>query len=189
MTKRTTRHFFLAFVFLIMISTVAEAQFTRIGGGLTFSQGIDNTTYKTGNPGFNARGVFDLADRFWAVPSLTFYVPKSRTGTAGDKQTTWFFSFDGDVTFTLGTEKTLLFYALAGFNITNLYSGFKSDNPELESSYEVVPGLNIGTGIEMIVAEDINAFTQIKYVVGKYQHLVISIGVHYYINGRRFRKW
>ena len=189
MTKRTTRHFFLAFVFLIMISTVAEAQFTRVGCGLTFSQGVDNTTYKTGNPGFNARGVFDLADRFWAVPSLTFYVPKSRTSTAGDKQTTWFFSFDGDVTFTLGTENTLLFYALAGFNITNLYSGFKSDNTELESSYEVVPGLNIGTGIEMIVAEDINAFTQIKYVVGKYQHLVISIGVHYYINGRRFRKW
>ena len=189
MTKKTTRHFFLAFVFLIMISTNTEAQFTRVGGGLTFSQGVDNITYKTGNPGFNARGVFDLADRFWAVPSLTFYVPKSRTSSAGDKQTTWFFCFDGDVTFTLATEKTLLFYALAGFNITNLYSGFKSDNPELESSYEVVPGLNIGTGIEMIVAEDINAFTQIKYVVGKYQHLVISIGVHYYISGRRFRKW
>jgi len=43
----------------------------------------------------------------------------------------------------------------------------------------------------MIVAEDINAITQIKYVVGKppAQYLVISVGVHYYITGRRFRKW
>ena len=189
MTKKPIRHFFLALVVLIMISTATRAQFTRIGGGLTFSPGIDNITYKTGNPGFNARGVLDLADRFWAVPSLTFYVPKSRTTSEGDKQTTWFFAFDGDITFTMATEKTLLFYALGGFNITNLYSSFKSDNPELGSSYEVLPGLNIGTGIEMIVADDINAFTQIKYVIGKYQHLVISIGVHYYISGRRFKTW
>ena len=82
MTKKTTRHCFLAFVFLFVISTSTKAQFTRVGGGLTFSQGVDNITYKTGNPGFNARGVFDLADRFWAVPSLTFYVPKSRTSSA-----------------------------------------------------------------------------------------------------------
>ncbi len=124
MCKKTTTHFFLVLFILIMVSTTIRAQFTRIGGGLTFSPGIDNETYKTGNPGFNAKGVFELADRFWAVPSLTFYVPKSRTSTAGDKQTTWFFSFDGDITFTLATEKTLLFYALGGFNITNLYSGF-----------------------------------------------------------------
>ncbi len=91
--------------------------------------------------------------------------------------------------FTLATEKTLLFYALGGFSITNLYSSFDSENPELGNSYEVFPGLNIGTGIEMIVAEDINAFTQIKYVVGKYQYLAISIGVHYYISGRRYRTW
>jgi hypothetical protein len=189
MTQKPNRHFFLAFVVLIMISTATRAQFTRIGGGLTFSPGVDNITYKTGNPGFNARAVIDLADRFWAVPSLTFYVPKSRTSSAGDKQTTMFFSFDGDVTFTLATEQTILFYALAGFNITNLYSSFKSEDPDLGSSYEVLPGLNIGTGIEMIVADDFNAFTQIKYVVGKYQHLAISIGVHYYISGRRFNKW
>jgi hypothetical protein len=189
MNSKATRHFLLAFFLIIVTSTSTGAQFTRIGGGLTFSPGIDNFTYKTGTPGFNARGVFDLADRFWAVPSLTFYVPKNHTTSQGEKQTTWFFAFDGDITFTMATEKTLLFYALGGFNITNLYSSFDSDNPELENSYEVLPGLNIGTGIEMIVGDDINAFTQIKYVVGEYQHLVISIGVHYYLSGRRFKSW
>jgi hypothetical protein len=128
MNSRTTRHFILVFFLFIVTAASTEAQFTRIGGGLTFSPGIDNFTYKTGNPGFNARGVFDLADRF-------------------------------------------------------------PDNPELESSYEVLAGLNIGTGIEMIVGDDSDAFTQIKYAVGKYQHLVISIGVHYYLSGRRFKSW
>jgi hypothetical protein len=83
----------------------------------------------------------------------------------------------------------LLFYALGGFNTVNVYSSFKSDNPELGSSYEVLQGQNIGTGIEMIVADDIGTFTQIKYVIGKYRHLVISGGVHYYISGRRFKTW
>jgi hypothetical protein len=189
MGKNTARYLFFGAILLILIPGISASQFTRIGGGLTFSPGVDNNTYKTGNPGFNARAVIDLADRFWAVPSLTFYVPKSRTSAEGDKQTSWFFSFDGDILFTLATEKTLLFYALAGFNVTNLYSSFKPDDLDLDSSYEVFPGLNIGTGIEMIVADDINAFTQIKYVVGKYQHLAISIGVHYYISGRRFNKW
>ena len=189
MTIKTTRHFFLVFFILLIVTTSSRAQFTRIGGGLTFSQGVDNETYKTGNPGINAKGVYEIADRFWTVPSLTFYIPKSRTTSQGDKQTTWFFSFDADIIFTLATEKTLLFYALGGFNITNLYSGFKSENPALENSYEVLPGLNLGTGIEMIVQKDITAYTQIKYVVGKYQHLVISIGVHYYISGRRFNTW
>ena len=189
MTIKTTQFLIFAFVLIMMIPLTSRAQLTRVGGGLTFSPGVDNLTYKTGNPGFNGRVVLEMADRFWAVPSLTFYVPKNRTSTAGDKQTTWFFTFDGDITFTLATEKTLLFYALGGISITNLYSSFDSENPELGNSYEVFPGLNIGTGIEMIVAEDINAYTQVKYVVGKYQYLAISIGVHYYISGRRYRTW
>ena len=189
MAKKTTRNLFPVLFILLTSNTLSSAQFTRIGGGLTFSPGVDNITYKTGNPGFQAKGVYELADRFWALPSLTFYAPKSRTSTAGDKQTTWFFAVDADITFTLATEKTLLFYALGGFNITNLYSVFQSENPDLGNSYEVLPGLNLGTGIEMIVADDTNAFTQIKYVVGKYQHLVISIGVNYYISGRRFKTW
>ena len=50
-------------------------------------------------------------------------------------------------------------------------------------------GASLGTGMEMIVEKDINAYAQVKYMLSKYQQLVISIGVLYYFDGRRFRKW
>jgi len=175
----------------ILFSTNATAQFTRIGGGLTFSPGIDNINFETGNPGLNARGVFEINEKLWVVPSLTFYMPKSRTYTSGEIRKTFFGSFDANITYTLTTESTSLFYALGGLNVTALYSVVTTENPSLEDKSAFLPGVNIGTGIEMIVMEDINAITQIKYVVGKppSQYLVISLGVHYYITGRRFRKW
>lgn len=176
----------------ILLSVPVFPQLTRVGGGLAFSPGIDNLTYETGNPGFNARGVIEIADKLWAVPSLTFFVPKSRTNqSTGDVRKTFFGSFDANLTYTLTTESTLLFYALGGLNLTMLHSSYKTNDPALQNVSDFLPGINIGTGIEMIVAEDINAITQIKYVVGKppAQYLVISVGVHYYITSRRFRKW
>ena len=192
MNKKTHITYLAALLAYILFTHPVNAQFTRIGGGLTFSPGVDNRTYETGNPGFNVRGVYELDDKLWAVPSLTFYVPKKRTDQyTGDTRTTFFGSIDANVTYTLTTESTLLFYALGGLNLTGLRSTYKSDDPDLEDIFEALPGINIGTGIEMIVMDDINAITQIKYVIGKppAQYLVISVGIHYYITGRRFRTW
>ena len=189
MIRKTTQIYLTTLLALSFLSIPAMSQFTRIGGGLTFSPGVDNQTFETGNPGFNVRGIYEIGDKFWAKPSLTVYLPKSRTGTTGDKRTTWFITVDADATYTLATEGPLLFYALGGINFTSLYSSYKSDDPSQENIYEAMPGLNIGTGIEMIINKEFNAFTQIKYVVGKYQYLVISLGVHYYITTRRFKTW
>jgi hypothetical protein len=192
MTIKIRKYFLIATLACMLVSISTNAQLTRIGGGLAFSPGIDNITYETGNPGFNVRGVFELGDKLWAVPSLTFYMPKSRTDqNTGDIRKTFLGSLDANVTYTLTTESTLLFYALGGLNLTGLQSNYKTDDPALEDVSEFLPGINIGTGIEMIVAEDINAITQIKYVLGMppAQYVVISVGVHYYITGRRFRKW
>ena len=191
MIRKNRRIYLAALIACLLLSATAYSQFTRVGGGLCFSPGIYNPPYETGNPGFNARGVFEINEKLWLVPSLTFYVPKSRTYLSGEIRKTFFGSFDANLTYTLTTESTLLFYALGGINLTGLHSALTTEVPELENKSEFLPGINIGTGIEMIVAEDINAITQIKYVVGKSpaQYLVISVGVHYYITGRRFRKW
>ncbi len=91
-----------------------------------------------------------------------------------------------NATYTLATEKTILFYALAGANLSWLRSSFESGI----SSSDIMPALNVGTGIEMIVEKDVNAFAQIKGVIGSYsQYVAISIGVHYYISGRRYKTW
>ena len=88
----------------------------------------------------------------------------------------------------MATEKTILFYALAGANLSMMSTSFESGDIGNENKF--MPALNVGTGIEMIIERNFNAFAQVKGVIGTYsQHLVISIGVHYYIKGRRYKSW
>ena len=186
MIRDITKPALITVIIICSFSSVSHAQLSRVGGGLTFSTGIENTDHKTGNPGLNARGVLEPGDKLWLVPELTFYMPgKRQHGTFG-LGTTFFGTADVNATYTLATEKTILFYALAGANLSWIRTSYKDGS----STSNVMPGLNIGTGIEMIVEKDLNAFAQIKGVIGSYsQYISIGIGVHYYLSGRRYRTW
>lgn len=174
--------------FLIVNIPQLHGQFNRFGGGLTFNSPISAPDLNIGNPGFHFRGVLEISEKFFVIPSLTFQLPKKKVYIDGQKRT-FFGNLDVDLTYKLATEKQLLFYALAGADLTNVYTSWDTDVPDHENKYEILPGFAIGTGIEMIIEKDINAFAQIKYIVGQYQQLVIYIGVHYYFKGRRYRTW
>jgi hypothetical protein len=171
----------LLLIFLLEGSLLFGADLTRIGGGLSFSTGIENEDHKTGNPGIHARGVIEFGEKIWLVPGLTFYLPGKRQGS-----TTLFTTLDADAVIRLGSEKTILFYGLAGANLSYLRTKYDLSPKETK----LTPALNVGTGIEMIVEKDWTAFAQLKGVIGSYkQYIVIGIGVHYYISGRRYRTW
>lgn len=170
-------------------SQTCSAQFNRYGGGLSFTTGVDDPTARTGNPGLLIRGVYEIKRKIFIVPGLTFYMPKTVTDQFNNSRTTWFTTFDVDGQYAIAKEKQLLFYAMAGLNLTNLTNKFKGDDPAFENESNFEPGFNFGTGIEMIVDKDFNAFAQIRYTVGLYEQLVISLGAHYYIETRRFRNW
>jgi len=70
-----------------------------------------------------------------------------------------------------------------------VYTTWDTEVPGLGNKYEILPGFAIGTGIEMIVEKDINAFAQVKYIISKYQQLIIYVGIHYYFVGRKYRTW
>ncbi len=185
MMRNTIRLTLLAFVLLLSYSSAYCVDFTRVGGGLTFSSGIENADHKTGNPALSGRGVLELGKKLWLTPSLSLYLPGKRQGS-----TTFFYSFDTDFTYSLAKEKTILFYALAGFNLS--YVSTKFDTRPKES--KLLPGLNIGTGVEAKIDKDWTVFAQIKAVVGSYDQeasasVAINIGVHRYISGRRFKNW
>ena len=130
----------------------------------------------------------ELGEKFWLIPAITFYMPGKRQSNTYGLETTFFGTIDADLTYALTHEGTILFYALAGANLSLVSSSFKSG--DFPSSSKAMPALNVGTGIEMIVEKNLNAFAQLKGVVGSYsQYLVIGIGVHYYFNGRRYKSW
>ncbi|HEC44609.1 MAG TPA: hypothetical protein ENI20_17475 [Bacteroides sp.] len=186
MTRKITQTTLIAFLLFFAMNSGTSAQFSRFGGGLSFNSGIENADHKTGNPGLTARGVFELGDKFWLLPELSFYMPGKRQHNTYGMATTLFGTIDLNATYKLATEKTILFYALAGANLSWLSSSFESGT----SSSDIMPALNVGTGIEMIVEKDVNAFAQIKGVIGtSSQYVAISIGAHFYIRGRRYKSW
>lgn len=186
MTRKSIKTTLAAFVLLFILNSNTSAQLSRVGGELSFSTGIENIDHKTGNPGINARAVLELGDKFWLIPELGFYMPGKRQHSTFGMGVTLFGSADVNVTYTLATEKSILFYALGGANLTWVSTSYDAGN----SSSNFMPAVNIGTGVEMIIEKNLNGFVQIKGVVGSYsQYLAIDLGVHYYLSGRRYKSW
>jgi len=182
------RSIFLTILFLIVFLPL-DAQFNRFGGGLAFNSPISSPDLHIGNPGFHFRGVYEISRKFFVIPSLTFQIPKKKIYSDGTEKLTFLGSLDANVTYSIAVEKQLLFYALIAPNFTNIYTSWNPESPDNENKYEFCPGIGIGTGIEMIVEGNFNAFAQIEYIIGKYQQLVIDIGVYYYFEGRIRRIW
>jgi hypothetical protein len=183
----------LSFILIISGFITVNAQLNRFGGGLTFNTPISSPDLHIGNPGFNFRGVYEINRKFFIIPSVTFQLPKTkhyRDPYLGNiEKLTLLASIDANITYALAIEKELLFYALVAPNFTNIYSDWEPETAERKDKYQLCPGIGIGTGIEMIVEKNVNAYAQIEYVLGKYQQLVIFIGVHYYFEGRIRRIW
>ena len=178
----------VVFLLLFFSEKPLHAQLNRFGGGLCFSTGIDKPPVETGNPGFNLRGVYEINDKMFIIPALSFYVPKSYR-QPGLECTSYYGNFDVWFGYNIAHEKQVMFYAIAGPDLTNLYKSFKTDDPQFKSGPDISPGVSFGTGVEMIINMNFNAFAQVHYIVGKYQQLIISIGTHYYFEGRRYKSW
>lgn len=185
--------FVVQFIFIISACITVNGQLNRFGGGLSFNTPISSPDLHIGNPGFNMRGVYEYNRKFFIIPSITFQLPKTKhfqDPVEGNvDKLTLLASIDANITYALAIEKELLFYALVAPNFTNIYTNWTPETSERKDKYQLCPGIGIGTGIEMIVEKNINAYAQIEYIFGKYQQLVISIGVHYYFEGRIRRIW
>jgi len=177
------------FIFFLTGFLPVNAQFNRFGGGLSFNTPIASPDLHIGNPGFNLRGIYEYNRKFFIIPSFTFQMPKKKHYDEGVEKLTIMGSLDANITYALAIEKQLLFYVLVAPNFTNIYTSWDPESDDLKNKYEFCPGLGIGTGIEMIVEGNVNAYTQIEYILGKYQQLVIFIGIHYYFEGRIRRIW
>jgi hypothetical protein len=186
------RYFIKAVVilaFFLIYFLPVNSQLNRFGGGLAFNTPIASPDLHIGNPGFNLRGVYEINRKFFIIPSVTFQVPKKKHYEEGVDKLTFFTGLDANITYALAVEKQLLFYALVAPNFTSIYTSWDPESDAFKNKYEFCPGIGFGTGIEMIVEGNFNAFTQIEYILGKYQQLVISLGVHYYFEGRIRRIW
>ncbi|MDA7501695.1 outer membrane beta-barrel protein [Chitinophagales bacterium] len=141
---------FLATI-LFCAGNTLDAQ-TKVGGGLTYSlkEGV--------GIGINARAAFGITETIDIVPSLNFFFPEVGS----------LMGFNGDVHYNIEAGDALNVYPLAGLNYTRVSAnGF--------SAGEI--GFNLGGGASFAVSDNLDGFAEVKYVVGDFDQLAITVGI------------
>ncbi len=167
---------FYSFIFLIS-SKQSFAQSTRLGGGMSFGTGFEYHHVHTGNPGIRIIGIHNFTESFKISASFTFFLPDKEDFYDGTRSSTlWMVDVEGQ--YFLYSRDKFLFYALGGLSTTGLISNYKGESPDIYPDYsDQAIGFNLGAGANLPFNETVIFFGEMKYVAGKYNQLIVSIGV------------
>ena len=158
-------------VLALIVTNINSFSQISAGGGLSFG-----TEAKT--IGFNLRGQYSITESIDLVGGLTFFLPKTETqtipfvGTIKTKSTLFSFDVDGHYNFSINDK--ICIFPLSGLNITNA-----SVSVNNTKTGDTKVGLNVGAGGAYKISESLNAFVETKYIIGKYDQLVIALGILY----------
>jgi len=164
------------FFFSLSVSLPLNAQFTKVGGGLVFGTGYEYHHVHTGNPGINLTGIYEINQPFHLSPGFTYVLPKKDELVYGDRRTS-LMMFDFDAHYVFNYLDQFEFYGLGGLNISFVKSKYLGDEFYPENFSDNALGLNIGAGTYMKFSEQMDFFGELKYIVSKYDQLVVTIGV------------
>jgi len=178
---------------VLLCAISSPAQVHRVGGGLSFSSGIDFNGGETGNPGFMVKGWVGLDRRgaLHLVPSLTYF-NRYKLETGYFILTNRMFHGDLDVQYAVFQEGTVKIIALAGGNATYLYSDFEPiiqiGHDGLSDAQDYSFGGNLGAGLELRMAPRWDFIVSGKYLFSKYSQFIISVQGVYYFKKRRLSR-
>lgn len=149
-------------VLLIFSSAFTFAQDIGVGGGLAYGSKINNI-------GLNFRGDLKFYKQWSITPHFNYFFNKKK----GVLTTKWnAINIDGHYFFEI--DRTLIFYPLFGVNFASLA---EEANDITFSNSEV--GINLGFGLEYDFSRTLSGFSEIKYVIGDADQLVVTFGLLY----------
>lgn len=185
------KKFPLAFLLFLVTLGYSEAQFTKMGGGLSYGTGVYfrgedfEISHKTGNPAISLKGIYEISLPLHISPSINIFMPritKQDFNEVTDRQSISAFLFDINAHYVFNSLDRFEFYGLSGINITLLRNRYKYEYPtgepgEVYSTSETVLGLNIGAGSYMKLTEQLDVFAELKYILSKRDQFMLTAGV------------
>lgn len=170
---------------IIVIFTVysLNAQFTKVGGGLAVSSGftfhnMDFDYNKSGHFAAFVKGIYELSLPVHLSPSYTIFFP-GITDFNENKTIVSSMMFDINGHYVFNSLDRFEFYGLAGLDI--MFAWKKDKYPGADSEVfkerDNALGLNIGAGTYMKLTEQFDIFGELKYVISKYDQLILNVGV------------
>lgn len=171
----------LVIALILVTITASNAQFTKVGGGLTFSSGFpfhhqpwDGN--KSGVLAVSLKGIYEISVPLHVSPSLTIFFPHI-TKEPMMKTTVSSVMFDINGHYVFNSLDQFEFYGLAGLNI--LYAT-KKEAYEGSSTFKESDnalGLNLGIGTYMKITEQFDIYGEAKYVFSSYDQFMFNAGI------------
>ncbi|HUX96118.1 MAG TPA: outer membrane beta-barrel protein [Bacteroidales bacterium] len=163
------------------IAIIANAQFTKLGGGLGFTSGyyFHEMKYdynKSGHFPVSLKGIYEISLPFHISPTLSFFVPHVlKEQDSKYIVNTMMFDINGHYVF--NSLDQFEFYGLAGLDIMLAWKKEKYLE-EVYKEKDNALGLNIGIGTYMKITDMIDLYAEGKYLWNnKYNQLMLNAGI------------
>lgn len=176
----------ILFILAILSFSAVNGQFTKVGGGLSYGTGFHFHNETTGSgadlhrgpfAGIFMTGIYELNLPIHIAPSFTYFIPRTNEvlqGTFTEKTRVSAMMFDLNGHYVLNSLDRFEFYGLAGLNIT--FAKLKWLR-SASSGTDNALGLNLGVGTYMKMTEQLDLLVEAKYIVSKYDQLMLNIGI------------
>ena len=173
----------IALLLLILsASSITNAQFTKVGGGLALSSGFPfhNQTWDANRSGIMAisfKGIYEISVPLHIAPSFTIFYPHV---TKEQLITTKVSSmmFDVNAHYVFNSLDKYEFYGIGGLDILLAAKREKYEGSPAFKESDNALGLNLGIGTYMKMTETIDIYGEAKYVFNnKYNQFMLNVGV------------
>jgi len=139
-------------------------------------------SYKTTNTGVFLKGIYHISNSVHVSPSFSWILPniyKINAVDGEEKTSVSSLMFDINGHYVFKSSRHFNFYGLAGLDILIARRKYVSTILNAEQKIVVTdntPGLNLGAGTLILVSEKVNLFAEIKYLLSKYDQLMVNAG-------------
>jgi opacity protein-like surface antigen len=182
----------LLFSLSIAIAVIPSlnAQFTKIGGGITANTGVawnnQDTikNYRAGDPAISIKGIYEISVPIHIEPSFTWILPhvtKTPYDGGSSKEVVSCMMVDLNGHYVFNSLDRFEFYALAGMDVlflsnkwVNISTNITNKTKERDNAF----GFNLGAGTYIKLTEQFDLYGEAKYVLNKYKdQFVFNVGV------------
>jgi opacity protein-like surface antigen len=181
----------ISFFLMISVLITANAQFTKIGGGLALSNGFrfhqqSWSGNKSGIIALSVKGIYEISAPFHISPSFSVFYPHI-TKDQVSEQTLSSMMFDINGHYVINSTDRLKIYGLAGFDILFANNKISSEGYPASKETDNALGLNVGLGTYLKITDKLDIYAEAKYLFNnKYNQLMVNAGV--LINVGRVKK-
>ena len=147
--KRTLKIAFAIIAFIVLAPNQTKAQQMAAGGGLVYASSVNSI-------GISLNGEYQFTDEWSAAPSFTYFLKKN------DYWTRITLDLDANYKFK-EIEDIGVLYGIGGIAFT--FDSFKWSDSTLDGYSDTSLGLNLGIGLNVVIADKMTIAPELKYTI------------------------